>query len=820
MADRTVQPEEAFTAPRHATLWATLLLAVPIAALAWPMLLGRWLVGSMSDQYSTGYAFRDWAAQQWHATGHIPLWNPELFGGLPFVGAMHGDIFYWTSFLRLVLPTETVMNLGFLVHYLAAGLFTYLLLRSLKISWLGAVVGGVAYELSGLISSYPAPGHDGKLFVTALLPAALLLLHRGIRGRRAWAFALLAAVVGLALLSPHFQMTYYLLVAAGIFGLYAAFGAGEDAPRGAQRWVLLGVSLGAVLVGFGMAMVQILPFYRYLPFSPRASGYYGFEGSTSYAIPWSHLPEFFIAGFSGTTWQDTYWASNPLKLHSEYLGLPVLVLAFCGLRAEGAKRLRWWLGGIGLLFLLISLGSATPFYRVWWAIVPFVKQTRAPGMALYVVALMLAVFAGMGVDRIASGNVRRLETFSLVAGAVIALLGLTGILGALAETFAQSAGEALGRSSGVDPTAFAQGHVDAARANAGTIRLSGVLGGVALAAMGALLWARRTARLGATTVGLLLLFVVAADLWRNARPFWTYKEPPRQGLYRSDPIIDYLHRQSLPYRVLELSGTEAEVYGGSLLMDFGIPQVLGHHGNQLHAYNEALGGKNEWRYLLLSRRVWDQLAVDYVILPSGMDIGSQVPAFANLSVDFDTALANVETTTGRRAVLLRRRTSLPYARLVPGAVKAPDDRAAALIADPRQPSFVDQIVLLGQEAQLQPRPERTLPAPLGARVRVQRWEPGHMVLAIEPAAPQDAYVVVSENFYPDWRATVDGHAAQVVRGNVTQIVVPVSAGARQVELRFASDSLRTGRTISLASIALIGLALIVPAVLQRRRPSA
>jgi hypothetical protein len=288
------------------------------------MLGGKWLVGRMSDQYFAGYAFRDWAAQQWRATGEVPLWNPELFGGLPFVAAQHGDIFYWTSWLRLFLPTETVMNLGFVVHYAAAGLLTYGLLRVLGVAWVGAVLGGLAYQLSGLVASYPAPGHDGKLFVTALLPGAMLALAFAVRRRRPEGWALLAAVVALALLSPHYQMTYYLLIAAGGFGAYLTFaekggGTGAGGPGAWRwgRWGVIGLGIAAVTLGFGIAMLQILPFYEYLPFSPRGEGYYGFEGSTSYAVPWSHVPEFVLARFTGTSFEGTYWAGNPLKLHSE-----------------------------------------------------------------------------------------------------------------------------------------------------------------------------------------------------------------------------------------------------------------------------------------------------------------------------------------------------------------------------------------------------------------------------------------------------------------------------------------------------------------------
>src|SRR5438876_7101392 len=207
---------------------------------------------------------------------------------MPYIGAGHGDIFYPTSFLRLVLPVATVINLNFVLHYILAGLFTYLLLRRLSVSWTGSVIGGLAYELSGLIASYPSPGHDGKLFASTALPLAFLALVLALRDRRPEGYPLLAAAVALALLG-HYQLAYYLLIAAGLFALYLTF---EEAPdaRGGARLLGLGLALGAVLLGFGIAAIEIVPFFGYISLSPRAGGYYGFAGATSYAIPWGPVP--------------------------------------------------------------------------------------------------------------------------------------------------------------------------------------------------------------------------------------------------------------------------------------------------------------------------------------------------------------------------------------------------------------------------------------------------------------------------------------------------------------------------------------------------
>ncbi|MEX1051401.1 MAG: glycosyltransferase family 39 protein, partial [Gemmatimonadales bacterium] len=374
--------------PRYPLLTATGILSLWVGILSLPMFAGRFIAPDASnDQYAAGYAFRQWLADQFKATGEIPLWNPHLFGGMPFVGGMHGDIFYPTAWLRLILPTHIAMDLGFVVHYVLAGLFLFLLLRRLGVSWTGAVTGGLAYQLSGVVASLVSPGHDGKLFVTALLPLALLALVMALRDRRPAGYSLLALTVGLGILSPHYQMVYYMLLVAGLFSLYLVFGA-EDRPTPRAGVLALGAALAAVLVGFGVGAIQLLPFYQYVPFSPRAESYGGFAEATSYAIPWSHVPEFFLAGFTGS--RETYWSANFGKLHSEYLGLPdVALAAFGGLHA-GRRRLVIWLGGIGGLFLLIALGAATPFYQIWYAVMPFVKQTRAPGMAFFVVAIVIA----------------------------------------------------------------------------------------------------------------------------------------------------------------------------------------------------------------------------------------------------------------------------------------------------------------------------------------------------------------------------------------------------------------------------------------------
>ena len=770
--------------PRRPTLVATGLLTLWVAILALPMLSGKWLAWShpplASDQYAAGYAFRAWGAEWWHKLGHVPLWNPELFGGLPFVAAGHGDIFYPTSFLRLVLPVATVVNLGFVLHYILAGLFTYWLLRRLRVSWTGSVIGGLAYQLSGLMASYPSPGHDGKLFACTALPLACLALVMALRDKRWEGYALLAAAVALSLLG-HFQIAYYLLIVAGLFALYLTLEDTSLEPV-ASRARCLGLALAAVLLGFGLAAIQLMPFFQYIPFSPRAQGYYGFEGSTSYAIPWNHVPEFFLNGFVGA--RETYWGSNPLKLHSEYLGLPVVALAALGTAAPDRRRLALWIGGIGLLFLLVSLGAATPFYKLWWALMPLVKKTRAPGMAFFVVAFVVAVFAGLGAERLErKEGARPLVPWLVVAGVVV-LLAVSGVFGAMAQTLA-------GERAAV------------ARDNASTIMWGALGSGVALAIVAALGLAALRDRLTPRLFAPLLALVVGGDLWLNATRFWLYSPSPTSDAFRPDPVTDRIGATPLPYRVLDLGVYPSD---GVTLMAFDIPQVLGHHGNELRYYDDLLGGKNQWTSLRFVH-LWDLLAVRYAIAPYGARNADSIPGFKRV-------LDSVQTAAGGRASLFERIEPQPYARVVPGGFKATDSSVVvSTLLDPR--IAYSRVVLFTPEQPVTPTPIREMPPPSPARASMTAWEPGRMTIALDPAPPRESYLLVSENWYPDWHATVDSIPTPVLRGDYSLITVTVPAGAKRVDLAFRSRDYETGRTVSVVS--LLVLVAVAAAALVRRR---
>ena len=762
--------------------WPKLLaLAAFVAAaltVCWPMLRGDFLLGD--DQYVAGYSFRLYGAEMFRETGSIPQWNPYLFGGMPFIAAMHGDIFYPTAWLRWFLPVDTAMNLGFALHLVLAGFAMYLLLRALGTSWAAAVVGGAAYELTGIVASLVKPGHDGKLFVSALAPLAFLALVRAMRDREPAGYALLALVVGLGLLSPHYQMTYYLLVAAGLWTLYLAFYAAER-PVARQGAVMVACALGAVLLGVLLSALQALPFLSYIPFSPRGEG--GGSGGWEYAVSYSLPPEEIVTAvlpqFNGVL--ESYWGRNFFKLHTEYLGAVVVALATLGVADRARTRLVRGLLVIAGLFLLVALGGHTPFYTLWYEVMPMMKKVRAPGMAFFLVALPVAVWAGLGTDRLLRREVT-LRSLAIPLGVLagLALLGVVGVLGSIGTLFASEQQAARLAANGPE-----------LRTGAVRLLLFTALGGGAC-------WAVLTGKLRGLAAAGALVSVVVADLWSVDRRFFDYR-PAATELFADDPITTRLKQEPKPFRVLD-----AGVYQGSVLMAYSVPTVLGYHGNEVRFYDDLLGGKNVWRNIA-NPNLHDLLAVRFLLLPDTQ----AVPGFRPI-------MEPTPTTHGSVGVLYERDSVPPYVRVLPAAAKLPEDQTVPTVTDPRFP--VNGVVVFPESASVSPAQIRAGgPDTTTVRATLAEWHPGRMRVTLAGRDTVPRYLLVSETWYKDWRARVDGKPAAVLRGDHALITVELPPDAREVALEFASPEYATGKLISLA--ALLGIVGLWAWTFVRRRRS-
>jgi hypothetical protein len=158
----------------------------------------------------------------------------------------------------------------------------------------------------------------------------------------------------------------------------------------------------------------------------------------------------------------------------------------------------------------------------------------------------------------------------------------------------------------------------------------------------------------------------------------------------------------------------------------------------------------------------------------------------------------------------------PPAWVTPLAVKAPDENVLATVLEPKFDLRTAALFDTAAAVPTQPVPQQ-LPAPLDLRPTVRRPQAGRIVVTLDRPAPANAALVVSENYYPGWTATVDGRPATAARVDYTLIGVPLPAGARTIELAFTSPRYETGKTITLAVLALSSLLALGGMAVERRR---
>jgi hypothetical protein len=802
-------------APSHATALACLVYAVTTFLLGYPALGGKFLINARSDQYLAGYAFREFAAQSLRAGHGIPQWEPFLQGGMPYIAAMHGDIFYPTALLRWILPTDVAMTWEFIIHLFLCGLFTFFFLRAWRFGFWAALTGGLAYMLGGSIAGFASPGHDGKLFVATLMPAALLLLTRGMRDGRAWAWGGLAAVVALAALSPHPQLLQYMLLLGGSFALYLALATDRLAgklptPLAVRR---LALALGAVVLGLLVSALQYMPLFAYKPYSPRANGH-SWADATSYSYPIEETLNWFWPRFSGIL--DGYWGRNGVHFHSDYFGAVVLVLAGAAFGAwRNPSFKRFWIGA-GVVSLLWAYGGNTPLFHLI-ILVPGTRDFRAPSTIIYITAFAVAILAAIGIERVVAKRVSaKYVTVWTAAAAGFALLMSVGGYSTLSSAVLNS------MQGLMDPQRF-----DALtrRAQDGTgIAVLDVWRSFLFAALACgAIWAYDKGRITAKAAVIGLVVFLVADLWSIERLYWIFSEPA-STLFATDPAIEAIKAdiaKSGPARVFnppigdgiayEL-GREDRAFSGDKLWVDGLRVDGGYHGNELAAYQQMIGLNDQ--QIRFTPQFWRQENVRYIYVPAndslmGM-LASQlkIPPFVKLA-------GPVRNAAGSMVYSYKIPFDNPAAWVASAIVKAPQQVALATVLDAR---FDARTVAIADSAARDVNGVQLQTAPPAASVKasVTSYAAGAIDIVLDQPATAGQALVVSENYYPGWTATVDGKAGVAALMNYNLIGIPLPAGAKSVQLRFADAAYAKGKSVTLIA-AVLTIAWLVAGLVQDRR---
>ncbi|MCL4369786.1 MAG: oligosaccharide flippase family protein, partial [Chloroflexi bacterium] len=759
------------------------------------------------------------------AHGEIPLWNPYLLSGVPFLAAGQYGVLYPLGALFYVVPLPFAYAWFIGLHLFLAGLFAYIYLRVIDLNRWGALFGGVAFAFCGfLLTSFQWPMIVSTAVWLPLLLAFVELVIRDVehgRGRTLLWVVLGAVTVAMQFLAGHMEISFYILFSAGFYTLARLVATARQVGRPGP---LVRAALAALLmVGLGTALaaVQIAPFAEAIRANFR-SGYVGYQQVAGYALPKDHVFAFLMPDFFGNPShhsffdlrdfqtkpvgdnalgrptdppQTIFWGRKNYVEGAAYVGILTLLLAGLALLTR-RNRYTWIFAAFGAFSLSLAFGA--PWYRIFFFGVPGFDQLHTPFRWLFPYMVSVIALAGMGAARLADGPSRALERLKWGAlGLGLALLaGLVATLLWRERAFAL-AGRFLSRVDRLQ-TAFADGTMLYSYEFRNALLLA-----LALLGSAAVLWvAARRWRLpwagGVALAPLLALLVLAADLLSYSASFNTAADP--RLLDFVPPAIAALPKEEQPYRVVSFG--EEDILPPNSGMLFGLQDTRGYDTIIPKQYVEYWGLMEEPQGLIYSKihklvrseslrsPFLDLLNVEYILSARPLD----------LPLVFDGATK-----------VYRNPGAMPRAFLAFSAesVASPADSLARLKAggfDPRQ-----HIVLEGAEG-------KTLPKAGGPAeaAEIVTYSPQRVVITTQTAGP--AVLVLLDSYFPGWQASIDGVDTTIYRAQHNFRGVLVGSGSHTVEFRYRPLSFRLG----LLASGLAGLVLLLLLAMwawQRARPA-
>ena len=270
-------------------------------------------------------------------------WDPTILTGLPQSHSPFGVYYLPTVLLYALFPPAQALSLGLVFHHAWAGLGTYLLIRTCRLSRTAAWLAGIAFAFGGFMVFHR--GHVPIHYSAAWLPWILWGFERfRISGSMFWvvatgtlmAFQALGSLMQMIVLGGFAWITFL-----AYYGI-----AGPGSHCGRRRFIFGG--LAACLLGAIGSLPQTLPMLEvshwsgYGEFNPDFfnSGYLKFRFLVGLAGPWV------LGGKFGATLPNGYWG---LTEHGIFYGVLPLMLALVAILwlVSGRVVSGEWLGVTG-----------------------------------------------------------------------------------------------------------------------------------------------------------------------------------------------------------------------------------------------------------------------------------------------------------------------------------------------------------------------------------------------------------------------------------------------------------------------------------------
>lgn len=756
-----------------------------------------------SDFLIGAYPYEKWTAEQ----KEIPLWQPNVVGGVPGeIGAsvFGGPLRLSAFFRKLGAPPHIVLAWAFFLLFFGAGIGTYFYLKDIGLSPYTAAVGAVIYQFIGNLATSPDAGHMGRAASIAMFPVVLFFVNRGLKLKQLKWFIYMAFFTAfIVFFEGNIQITYYGLLFIFMYGIYYLIARQKDHSK-KERIKIIGYGLFTIALICILMAVIWLPVIENLTLKMTARGIErGYEYASSWSLPPHELIDLFIPSYSGIL--ENYWGLNHFKIHLEYFGLVALIFALLTFTLYWRKPYVKFFTIAIIPVLIIALGGHTPFFKIFYTIIPGFKLFRAPALIFYLISFCFTVLGAIGFENIFVNQRSEKENgifrkkFYIIAGILLLIFLIIGLICAagrdsiiesMQESFRPSFISEWGKQT-------AEAKLPMIRANfpefingiwRSLIFIVVILGLIYLSI-------KRKIKIWILTIIVICITLI------DQLPLMTKYLPSAPGpetYYVADDAVRVIKRDRSVFRVFPTPWYEhaSDLY----LLYHDIQSAGGYMPNPLQRYQDFIGAGTSVMFSPANFMKYPQFLnmfnIKYLIGPTLPADVSQYDAQTQRTIEeiskYFAPYALVFR--GQRYSVFLNNNRLPRAYIVPDYEVLSGleilDRLKSPDFDPRQ------VVILEYDPHL-PHPEVKLPF---VTAEISSYKANKIVCTAE--SPYAGFLVLTDNWHPDWKVFVDGEQKKLYRANYTFRAVPLEPGKHEVVFAYISDYFNIGRLISIIALIL------------------
>lgn len=724
------------------------------------------------------------------AQGQIPFWNIYAFSGHPHMADFQTAVFYPLNVFGVFLPQIEFWHFLRITPMILASLFTFLYLRALKLSNFAAFFGAFTFGFSPFILTW---GEEVIMSVHSIVWMPLILwgMEKFLQGGSGKYLAVISMGVGFSLLGGYIQTSIYMIIFVSGYLLFR-LGLTSKSIKG-----FLKLST-AIVLGVGISTVALLPSAQLYFNSARAQVALR-ESIFGSLLPAESLLTFLAPDFFGNPATYNFFRTGGAQYYEGILfaGIAALIFALFSIfnirRGEKHFGLVIFLSLFGLL--AISTTISLPTSRLFLSLpIPFLSTSIA-NRILFVGAFCIAVLGAVGVERwLMQADKKIYKTiFAVFCMYLLIISALVFIwvfkLGYFKHgSFLSNANVIVSMRNLVIPFSV--------------FTLTSVL----------LIWASNFVRLKKTA--LVLVYLVAAfQIFYFAVKYFSFSE--KRYIFPEVDVISYVQKHQGLWRTWGVGDAVLENNFGSQYGLFGAGGYDSLNNKSYGEFTYAMQGGNLDTFSFRAdaglgsgdaadllghdgrRRLMNLLGVKYVTAPSEdsevfeknnftkVFEGEKFSVFENKHVLPRVFLAsNYEgppDVFGQEPVTaeeIRQREKLRRRLIVQKLLDSDFDLNTIIL---EEPSFVSP--QFGQGS-----------------AEIVSYKPNEVV--VKTSSSEAKILFLSDNYYPGWKATVDGDQTPILRANYTFRAVPLVRGEHIVRFYFDSDVFKLGFLISGMSLVL------------------